>query len=84
MDGKKVSSTDNSKRYLTIGGIGLVGLAMSYYLYRRLTKKMSKGLVLKILKETRKEQFPLLKRIQGRRDMTSKSEWLSHSTSTCI
>lgn len=57
----KRTPSSTPKLVLTIGGIGLLVLGASYYLYRRFKRKIPKELVITILKGTRKEMYPLLK-----------------------
>lgn len=71
MEAKTSFTKNNLKRYLTIGGLGFAVFGLSYYLIKRFTgeqsdeetkdRRLSKELVMKILREIRRAYFPLLK-----------------------
>lgn len=61
MEGNRVTKSNNWKRYLAIGGFGIVVFGISYYLLRGSKKRLPKETVIRLLKETRKEMYPRLK-----------------------
>lgn len=67
MESKTVLVNRNLKRSLTIGGVGVFVLGISYYFFRRSKRKsyMPKELVIKMLRELRKAYFPILKQIEN-------------------
>lgn len=79
MERNKISINGKLTQCLTIGGISLVVFGASYYFLKRSKERKQKELILTILKETRKELFPFLKEIIGKKDTIPKDEWLDMS-----
>lgn len=64
----KTTKNNNLKLYLTVGGLGVAIFGASFYLLRKLKNKtpshqvkcLPKETVLKILRETKREQYPII------------------------